>query len=151
MARKERTYMGILGILQRLLKALEINKDELSHLEPFRIKLAALLSAILEITHQQSALRANQCPGTLLQRLPYQTPIENPNISIDRAVDDGVGKAAEWVGATLVIRRGSDIWELLEDLHNALKLLQKPSGDAASCLRLVKTECVGQVPLGAAM
>ena len=76
---------------------------------------------------------------------------ENPNICIDRAVDDGVRKAAEWIDAALVIRRGSDIWEFFEKLHDALKLLQKPSGDAASCLRFVETECVGQVPFGAAM
>jgi hypothetical protein len=76
---------------------------------------------------------------------------ENPNTWFDRAVDDGVGKAAEWIGAALLIRRGSDIREFLKNLHNALKLSQKPSSDAASCLRLVETECLGQVPLGATM
>ena len=45
----------------------------------------------------------------------------------------------------------SEIWELFENLHDALRLRQKPSGDAASGLRLVETECVGQVPPGAAM
>lgn len=45
----------------------------------------------------------------------------------------------------------SDIWELSENLHDAFKLRQKPSGDAASCLRFVETERVGQVPLGAAV
>ena len=76
---------------------------------------------------------------------------ENPNTCIDRAVDDGVRKAAEWTDAALVFRRSSDLWELFENLHDALKLRQKPSGDAASCLRLVETECVGQVSPGAAM
>jgi hypothetical protein len=62
-----------------------------------------------------------------------------------------VGKAAEWIDATLVFRRSSNIWELFENLHDALKFRQKPPGDAASCLRFVESECVGQVPLGAAV
>ena len=76
---------------------------------------------------------------------------ENPNTCIDRAVDDGVRKAAEWIDAAFVFRWSSDIRELSENLHDALKLRQKPSGDAASGLRFVETERVGQVPLGAAM
>jgi hypothetical protein len=76
---------------------------------------------------------------------------ENPNNCVDRAVDDGVRKAAEWIDAALVFRRSSDIWELFENIYDALKLRKKSSGDAASCLRFVETECVGQVPLGAAM
>jgi hypothetical protein len=76
---------------------------------------------------------------------------ENPNTCIDRAVDDGVRKAAEWIDAAFVFGWSSDIRELSENLHDALKLRQKPSGDAASGLRFVETERVGQVPLGAAM
>ena len=60
MARKERTYLGIIGLLQRLLMALEANKSELPHLEGFRTKLAAMLSQILDLSHQQSSLRASK-------------------------------------------------------------------------------------------
>jgi hypothetical protein len=60
MAEKARTYAGILGTLQHLLRALEANKEELSHLEPFRTKLLGLVSEAMEISQLQAALRASK-------------------------------------------------------------------------------------------
>jgi len=69
MARKNRTYTAIIGLLQRLLKVLDINKDDLPHLEPIRIKLAGLLSEILDLSHQQSSHRAGKQEASKQLRL----------------------------------------------------------------------------------
>ena len=60
MVKKETTYPGIFGGIQRLLRTLEANKDELPQLEPFRIKLTGLLSQVLEVNQQQVALKASK-------------------------------------------------------------------------------------------
>ena len=57
---RETRYVGILGDLQRLSGALEVNKEELPQLELLRVKLGGILSQTLEITQQQAALRASK-------------------------------------------------------------------------------------------
>ena len=57
---RETRYVGILGDLQRLSGALEVNKEELPQLELLRLKLGGILSQTLEITQQQAALRASK-------------------------------------------------------------------------------------------
>jgi hypothetical protein len=54
------TYSGILGDLQRLLIKLEANIAQLPQLEPFRSKLAGLVTQALAVNQRQDALRAEK-------------------------------------------------------------------------------------------
>ncbi|HSK78148.1 MAG TPA: hypothetical protein VLQ45_16970 [Thermoanaerobaculia bacterium] len=67
---RETKYVGIVGDLQRLLGALEANREELPQLEPFRQKLAGILAQVLEVLQQQATLKATkQESSKRLQRL----------------------------------------------------------------------------------
>jgi len=57
---KETTYRGMWGDWQSLATKLEVNKEELAQLEPFRIKLLAILSQAYEINQRQDAMRASK-------------------------------------------------------------------------------------------
>lgn len=57
---RETTYRGMWGDWQSLLGKLEANISELPQLEPFRIKLGAVLSQALGINQQQEAMRASK-------------------------------------------------------------------------------------------
>ena len=57
---KKTTYRGMWGDWQSLAAKLEANKEELSQLEPFRIKLLAILSQAYEINQRQDAMRASK-------------------------------------------------------------------------------------------
>src|SRR3712207_4280701 len=57
---RETTYRGMWGDWQGLLAKLEANKDELPQLEPFRIKLAGILTQAVDINQQQEAMRASK-------------------------------------------------------------------------------------------
>ena len=57
---RERTYRGSWGTWQDLLTKLGANIGELPQLEPFRVKLAAILAQVLGISHQQDAMRASK-------------------------------------------------------------------------------------------
>jgi hypothetical protein len=56
--KKETTYAGMLGDLQRLLTSLTANSADLPHLETPRLKLERLLAQAQEVTKQQSAAAA---------------------------------------------------------------------------------------------
>jgi hypothetical protein len=56
----ENTYSGKLGSWQRLIVPLLENPPGLSHMEPFRAKLAALFTRAVEIGSQQAALTAGK-------------------------------------------------------------------------------------------
>jgi hypothetical protein len=56
--KKETTYAGMLGDLQRLVKSLTANSADLPHLETSRVKLENLLAQAQEITKQQAAAAA---------------------------------------------------------------------------------------------
>ena len=53
---RETKYTGILGDLQRLSVSMEANREDLPQMEPFRLKLVAILTRILEVLQQQAAL-----------------------------------------------------------------------------------------------
>jgi hypothetical protein len=57
---RESKYVGVVGDLQRLLGALEANREELPQVEPFRQKLAGILAHALEVLQQQAALKAGK-------------------------------------------------------------------------------------------
>jgi hypothetical protein len=57
---KETTYAGMLGDSQRLVAALQVNAEEVPHLEVGRVKLESLLEQGEEIGAQQSALTASK-------------------------------------------------------------------------------------------
>lgn len=57
---RETKYAGIAGELQRLLGALEANREELPQLEPFRLKLVGIFTQVLEVFQQQAALKASK-------------------------------------------------------------------------------------------
>ncbi len=54
MARETRSA-GIMGDLQRLSVTMEANKEELPQMEPFRLKLAGIVTQLFEIAKQQAA------------------------------------------------------------------------------------------------
>jgi hypothetical protein len=56
--KKETTYAGMLGDLQRLLASLTANSADLPHLETPRLKLEKLLAQAQEVTKQQAAAAA---------------------------------------------------------------------------------------------
>jgi hypothetical protein len=56
--KKETTYAGMLGDLQRLVTSLTANSAELPHLETPRLKLEKLLAQAQEVTKQQAAAAA---------------------------------------------------------------------------------------------
>jgi hypothetical protein len=56
--KKETTYAGMLGDLQRLVTSLTANSTDLPHLETPRIKLEKLLAQAQEVTKQQAAAAA---------------------------------------------------------------------------------------------
>ncbi|HKV07775.1 MAG TPA: hypothetical protein VJ725_06545 [Thermoanaerobaculia bacterium] len=67
---RESKYTGIVGDLQRLLGAMEANREELPQMELFRAKLAGILTQAQEATQQQAALKASkQESSKRLQRL----------------------------------------------------------------------------------
>jgi hypothetical protein len=57
---RETKYTGILGDLQRLSVSMEANREELPQLEPFRQKLVAVLTRVLEVVQQQAALKVSK-------------------------------------------------------------------------------------------
>lgn len=57
---RERTYRGSWGTWQDLLAKLAPNIAALPQLEPFQVKLAAILAQVLGISHQQDAMRAGK-------------------------------------------------------------------------------------------
>lgn len=57
---RETTYKGIWGDWQGLLTKLEANLGEIPQIEPFRVKLAAILVQVLGISRQQDAMRASK-------------------------------------------------------------------------------------------
>ena len=57
---KETTYAGILGDWRRLLAPLNVNREDLAHLEGSRTKLEALLTQVTEINQQQALHRAEK-------------------------------------------------------------------------------------------
>lgn len=57
---KQTTYTGMIGDWQRLLETLTANSAELPQIEPFRAKLAALLTQALDVTKQQGELKASK-------------------------------------------------------------------------------------------
>lgn len=67
---RQSKYTGIVGDLQRLLGAMEANREELPQMEPFRAKLVGILTQAQEATQQQAALKASkQDSSKRLQRL----------------------------------------------------------------------------------
>jgi hypothetical protein len=60
MARRETRKAAILGDLQNLSVTMEANKDQLPHLEPFRLKLAGFVAQSLDLGKQQVALQASK-------------------------------------------------------------------------------------------
>ena len=58
--KRERTYSGSWGTWQDLLTKLEAKIAELPQLEPFRVKLAAILVQVLSISQQQDDMRASK-------------------------------------------------------------------------------------------
>jgi len=60
MARRETRKAGIMGDLQNLSTTMEANKELLPELEPFRLKLAGLVTQSLDIRKQQVALQASK-------------------------------------------------------------------------------------------
>jgi hypothetical protein len=57
---RETTYRGIWGDWQGLLTKLEANLGESPQIEPFRLKLVAILAQVLGISRQQDAMRASK-------------------------------------------------------------------------------------------
>jgi hypothetical protein len=57
---RETKYTGIMGDLQRLSVTMDANKEELPHLEPFRLKLGGILTSVLEVSQEQFALKARK-------------------------------------------------------------------------------------------
>jgi hypothetical protein len=57
---KETTYTGMIGDWQRLLQTLEANSADIPQIEPFRAKLAGMLTQALDITKRQSGLKADK-------------------------------------------------------------------------------------------
>lgn len=57
---RETTYVGMVGDWQKLLVTLEANIAELPQLEPFRAKLAGMLTQALDVTKQQADLKASK-------------------------------------------------------------------------------------------
>lgn len=57
---KETTYRGMWGDWQSLAAKLEVNQEELGHLETLRLKLAALVIQAMGISQQQDAMRASK-------------------------------------------------------------------------------------------
>ncbi|HEX7180305.1 MAG TPA: hypothetical protein VF756_00575 [Thermoanaerobaculia bacterium] len=55
---RETTQSGVVGSLQRLMGAMEENKEELPQLEPFRIKLGSLMELLLAANQLQAKHRA---------------------------------------------------------------------------------------------
>jgi hypothetical protein len=57
---RERTYRSAWGTWQDLLAKLEPNIGALPQLQPFQVKLMAILAQVLGISHQQDAMRASK-------------------------------------------------------------------------------------------
>jgi hypothetical protein len=57
---RETTYAGMIGDWQKLLATLEANSAEVPQLEPFRAKLAGMLTQALDVTKRQAELKASK-------------------------------------------------------------------------------------------
>jgi hypothetical protein len=57
---RETTYAGMVGDWQKLLVTLEANIAEIPQLEPFRAKLAGMVTQALDVTKQQADLKASK-------------------------------------------------------------------------------------------
>ena len=57
---KQTTYTGMIGDWQRLLETLAANSTEFPQIEPYRVKLAAMLTQALDVTQRQAALKADK-------------------------------------------------------------------------------------------
>ncbi|HET9209052.1 MAG TPA: hypothetical protein VFR03_01565 [Thermoanaerobaculia bacterium] len=57
---RETTYAGMVGDWQKLLVMLEANIADLPQLEPFRAKLAGMVTQALDATKQQADLKASK-------------------------------------------------------------------------------------------
>jgi len=60
MPRRETRKAAILGDLLNLSVTMEANKEELSDLEPFRLKLTGIVAQTLEVGKEQAALQASK-------------------------------------------------------------------------------------------
>jgi hypothetical protein len=70
MPRRETRKAAILGDLLRLSVTMEANKEELSGLEPFRLKLTGIVTQTLDVGKEQAALQASkQASSKKLRRL----------------------------------------------------------------------------------
>ena len=57
---RETTYAGMVGDWQKLLVTLEANIAEIPQLEPFRAKLAGMLTQAIDVTKRQADLKASK-------------------------------------------------------------------------------------------
>lgn len=57
---RETTYAGMVGDWQKLLVTLEANIAEIPQLEPFRAKLAGMVTQALDVTKRQADLKATK-------------------------------------------------------------------------------------------
>jgi hypothetical protein len=61
---RETKYKGMWGDWQSLMGKVEVNKDQLPQLEPFRLKLGVVLNEALRINQQQEATKATKQEAT---------------------------------------------------------------------------------------
>ena len=57
---KQTTYTGMIGDWQRLLETLTANSAEFPQIEPFRVKLGAMLAQALDVAQRQANLKAEK-------------------------------------------------------------------------------------------
>jgi len=57
---RETTYAGMIGDWQKLLATLEANSAEIPQLEPFRAKLAGMLTQAVDVAKRQADLKASK-------------------------------------------------------------------------------------------
>lgn len=57
---RETKYTAVLGDLQRLSTTMDANREELPQMEPFRLKLAGVVTQALEVSQQQAALKVSK-------------------------------------------------------------------------------------------
>src|SRR5258706_13468889 len=94
MARRENSHAGTLGDLQRLSVTMESNKEQLPDLEPFRLKLAGVVTRLLDASQQQAALRASKQESSKRVR---RLVIEGKSVAnvVRKAVKDHFGPREE--------------------------------------------------------
>jgi len=60
MAARETRNLGILGDLQNLSVTMEANKEQLPQMEPFRLKLAGIVTQSFDLSKQHAAMKASK-------------------------------------------------------------------------------------------